>query len=103
MQHQYEATAGQRKNDPDRCQKSGTEEGIHPTRHVSESWHVNTAEKTCNRGWGEQGLAGCRGVTTRQDYICNRQTQVSSLITSTQLTMVSSYTSLKQYFHMPKA
>lgn len=88
---------------PDSCQKSGTEEGIHSTLQVSESWHVNTAEKTCNRGWNEQGLAGCGGVTTKQDYIWNRETHVSSLITSTQTTMVSSYTCLNQYFPQLKA
>ncbi len=60
---------------PDRCQKSGREEGIHPTLQLSENWHVNTAEKTCNRGWDEQGLTGCRGVTTRQDYTWSRETQ----------------------------
>lgn len=53
---------------PDRCQRSGTEEGIHPTLQLSQSCHVNTAEKTCNRGWDEQSLAGWRGVPTRQDY-----------------------------------
>ena len=57
---------------PDRCQNPGTEEGIHPTLQVSESWHVNTAEKTCNRGWDEQGLAGYRGVTTSQENIMQR-------------------------------
>lgn len=58
---------------PDRRQKSGTEEGIHPTLQVSESWHVNTAEKTCNRGWDVPGLASCRRVTTRQDYIWSKE------------------------------
>ncbi len=42
---------------PEKSQKSGTEENIHPTLQVSEGWHVNTAEKTCNRGRDEQGPA----------------------------------------------
>lgn len=54
---------------PDRCQRSSTEEGIHPTPQVSESWHVNTAEETCYRGWERPGPAGCWGVTTRPDCI----------------------------------
>lgn len=79
---------------PDRCQNPSTEEGIHPTLHVSESWHVNTAEKTCNRGWDEQGLAGCRGVTTSQENIWCRETKIY-----TQMTMVRSYTGQNQYYY----
>lgn len=51
------------------CQIFSTEEGIHSTLQVSEISHINTAEKTGNRGWrDEQILAGFRGVTTRQEY-----------------------------------
>lgn len=46
-------------------QRSSTMKGIHSNRQDPEDCRVNTADKTCNTGWGEQVAA----ATTQEDYI----------------------------------
>lgn len=46
-------------------QRSSTMKGIHSNRQDPVDCRVNTADKTCNKGWGEQVTA----ATTQEDYI----------------------------------